>query len=210
MIYEPFLNGEFLVKLSKRSAGAVPMDQALESKYNKPVKSASGIIGITCKKEAVCKWSLMKHEKSNYNSLLRERSGINNKDEYSLHHEFWEQPTEVDRRCINQLASYVQERGNPFDVKDVVKNLVTETTFSDEATPFFLNCFTKGKENYDKFKKERLQDKETKLFDAIPKTRSTTQQGKIWKAPDVKKETINFLRIIDYSSLREFHVQYLL
>ena len=187
------------------------MDQALESKYNnKPVKSASGIIGITCKKEAVCKWSLMKHEKSNYNSLLCERSGINKKDEYSLHHEFWEQPTEVDRRCINQLASYVQERGNPFDVKDVIKNFVTETTFSDEATPFFLNCFTKGKENYDKFKKERLQDKETKLFDAIPKTRSTTQQGKIWKAPDVKKETINFLRIIDYSSLREFHVQYLL
>ena len=153
----------------------------------------------------------MKHEKSNYTSLLREISRINNEDEYSLHHEFSEQRTEVDKRCINQLASYVQERGNPFDVKeDAIKNLVTGTTLSDEATSFFLNCFTKGKENYDKFRKKRLQDKETKLFDTIPKTRLTTRKGKIWKAPDVKKETINFLRIVDYSRLREFDVQYLL
>ena len=41
-------------------------------------------------------------------------------------------------------------------------------------------------------------------------SRSTTRKGKIWKAPDVKKETINFLRIVDYSRLREFDVQYLL
>ena len=148
--------------------------------------------------------------KTNYTSLLREISGINNKDEYSLQHEFSEQRTEFDKRCVNQLASYVQERGNPFDIKeDAIKNLVTETLLSDEAISFFLNCFTKRKENY-KFRKERLQDKETKLFDAIPKTRLTTRKGKIWKALDVKEETINFLHIVDYSRLREFDVQYLL
>ena len=48
------------------------------------------------------------------------------------------------------------------------------------------------------------------MFDAIPKTRSTTRKGKIWKAHDVTKETINFLRIIDCSRLREFDVQQLL
>ena len=30
LIYESFLDGEFVVKLSKRSASAVPMDEALE------------------------------------------------------------------------------------------------------------------------------------------------------------------------------------
>ena len=71
----------------------------------------------------------MKHEKSNYTSLLREISEINNEDQYSLHHEFSEQRTEFNKRCVvNQLASYVQERGNPFDVKeDAMKNLVTGT-----------------------------------------------------------------------------------
>ena len=46
------------------------MDQAPESKYNKPAKDASGIIGITRRKEAVGKWNLIKHEKSNYTNLL--------------------------------------------------------------------------------------------------------------------------------------------
>ena len=69
-----------------------------------------------------------------------------------------------------------------------------------------MKCFTKGKENYDKFTKERLQDKKTKLFDAIPKTSSTMQKGKIWGAPDEKKETVSFFRVIDYSRLREFDV----
>ena len=63
LIYESFLDGEFVVKFSKRSASAVPVDQALESKHNKPAKSASGIIGITHKKKAVCKWNLMRHDK---------------------------------------------------------------------------------------------------------------------------------------------------
>ena len=127
LIYESFLDGEFVVKLNKRNAGAIPMDQASESKYNKPAKSASGIIGTTRKKETVCEWNLMKHEKSNYTSLLRETSGINNEDEYYLHHEFSEQRTKVDKRCVNQLASYVHERGNPFDFKeDAIKNLLQE------------------------------------------------------------------------------------
>ena len=166
------------------------MDQALDSKYNKPAKVTLGIIAWTGKNEAVYKWNLMKYEKSSYTNLFCEISGINKEHEYFLHHEFSEQPTEVDKRCVSQLDSYIQERGNPFDIKeDATKNLETGTTLSDEATSFFLKCFTKGKENYDKFTKERLQDKKTKLFDAIPKTSSTMQKGKIWGAPDEKKES---------------------
>ena len=36
------------------------------------------------------------------------------------------------------------------------------------------------------------------------------RKDKIWKAPDVKKETINILQTVDYSRLREFDVQHLL
>ena len=55
-IHENFLQGEFIVKLTKWKGSAVPVDQALESKYNKQAKSSSGIIGITRRKEVVCKW----------------------------------------------------------------------------------------------------------------------------------------------------------
>ena len=59
LIHENILQGEFVVKLTKRKGSAVPVDQALESKYNKQAKSSSGIIGITRRKDAVCKWDLI-------------------------------------------------------------------------------------------------------------------------------------------------------
>ena len=39
------------------------MDQALEKQYNKPAKGQSGIIGFSRRKEAVCKWNIIKQEK---------------------------------------------------------------------------------------------------------------------------------------------------
>ena len=39
------------------------MDMALEKQYNKPIKEASGIIGISQKKEEIGKWNLIRHDK---------------------------------------------------------------------------------------------------------------------------------------------------
>ena len=63
-IHESFFHGDFVVRLTQRNVSDISMDQALESKYNKPAKLAPGIIGITCRKAAVGKWHLIKHEKS--------------------------------------------------------------------------------------------------------------------------------------------------
>ena len=48
------------------------------------------------------------------------------------------------------------------------------------------------------------------MSEIISKTCSSTRKYKIWKASDVKKETINFLQIIEYSASKEIAVQYLL
>ena len=114
-IHENFLQGEFVVKLTKRKGSAVPVDQALESKYNKQARSSSEIIGITGRKEAVCKWGLIKHEKANYSNFLRKISGVDHEDEYSLHHEFSEKLSETDQTYIQQLVGYISDRGNPFE-----------------------------------------------------------------------------------------------
>ena len=58
-MYAAFVNGDFVVMHSLREGSAVPKDQALEKEYNKPAKCQSGIIGITRRKEAVCKWNLI-------------------------------------------------------------------------------------------------------------------------------------------------------
>ena len=54
-----------------------------------------------------------------------------------------------------------------------------------------------------------LEIKSAKLFDTIPKSRPPFKKGKPWKAPDIKEETVNFLRTVDYARLlRRFDVGY--
>ena len=52
--------------------------------------------------------------------------------------------------------------------------------------------------------------KSIKLFDIILKSRLSFKKRKSWKAPDIKEETVNFLRTVDYSRLPGFDVEYLL
>ena len=48
----------------------------------------AGIIDISRRKDVVCKWSIIKHEKARYKNFLREWSCLNSDDdEYAAHHE---------------------------------------------------------------------------------------------------------------------------
>ena len=55
-----------------------------------------------------------------------------------------------------------------------------------------------------------LEINSAKLFDTIPKRRPPCKKGKLWKAPDIKEETLNFLRTVDYARLQDFDVEYVL
>ena len=115
-------------------------------------------------------------------------SAIDNEDRCSLHHEFFKQCIETDLQCVKQLVAYVNERGNPFDVIEIlIKKLVAGTTFHEKPLSFILNCFSEGRLAYEKFRKEKLEIKSTKLFYTIPKSRPSFKKGKPWKAPDIKE-----------------------
>ena len=47
LIYQEFMAGNFVVRLTQRKTTAIPMDQALEKEYNKVAKGGGGIIVIT-------------------------------------------------------------------------------------------------------------------------------------------------------------------
>ena len=143
--------------------------------------------------------------------MLRKISSGDQEDEYSLHHKFSEKLSETDQTYIQQLVDYISDRGNPFDPENsTMKNLVTGATLDTATTSFLLDSVVKGAEAYDKFVKERLDCKSVKLFGKIPMTRKIKKMGKNWKPPDVNKETIYFLRMIDYSRLRSLDIADLL
>ena len=67
-IYGSFMAGGFFGRHNKRKASAVPMVQTLEKAYNKSAKSNSGIVGFSQRKDVVCRWNIIKHEKVKLNN----------------------------------------------------------------------------------------------------------------------------------------------
>ena len=64
--HQNFSQGGFFVTQSLRRGSGIPLDQAFEKQYNKPAKGQSGIIDITRRNEAVCKWNIIKQEKGQW------------------------------------------------------------------------------------------------------------------------------------------------
>ena len=119
----------------RRRGSKLPMDQALEKLYNKPAKGQSGIIGFSRRKEAVCKWNIVNHEKYQYTSSLEKVCDIINEDEYSIHHEFSISRTETDVSVVNQMMDYIKNRGNPFqDSNPLPRNFKTGELMREPLT----------------------------------------------------------------------------
>ena len=68
-----------------------------------------------------------KNQKAKFTKHLHELCLLNDKGEYTSHHEFSQSLIEADEECVLQIGNYIAERNNPFDTSSVTKltNLVT-------------------------------------------------------------------------------------
>ena len=211
-IQNQFIDGQFVVHHTRRSGSGMPMDQALEKEYNKTSKSTGGIIGFTKRKEAVAQWSIIKHEKAQFLSFLRDRCLLHQTSEYehNIHHDFAEVSTQKNQEFVKQIVAYIVERGNPFDVKNCnISNIVTGKLFDATQADHILNCIVKGESSYQEFRNKRIIEKSKNLNDTIPKM-SSKKVNPVSKRLDINKESLAALKQIDYARVRSYCVQRLL
>ena len=137
---------------------------------------------------------------------------LNEEDEYSLHHEFSQFITKADENSISLIVDFLLRRGNPFDTSYCITliNIVTNTDIDKESEQFLLNCVSIGSEACKDFIVTRVEQKTSKLLDTIPKTRKSTKVKETNVKLDVKKETVAFMRNVDYARLRGFNIRNLL
>ena len=102
-MYESFLNGDFVVRRSSRKGSVAPVDQAVEKAYSNPAKSSSGIIDFIQRKEAVCKWNVIRHGKAKYPNFMITICQMDENDECSLHYEFSDWIPKANRSSIATL-----------------------------------------------------------------------------------------------------------
>ena len=74
-----------------------------------------------------------------FSNLLRNFASLNHEDEYSLHHKFSDKQRETDQAYVEQVVTYISDRGNPFKAENTtIKNLATGATPEAESTSFLL------------------------------------------------------------------------
>ena len=90
---------------------------------------------------------------------------------------------------------------------DDVVNIVTGSQLTKDSSDFLLHCLEMGEESYNQFYKTRLEEKSSKLFDVIPKTRKVIKTVKGNAKIDLNKETVTLLRYIDYARIRNYSIE---
>ena len=89
-------------------------------------RGPSEIIGFSRKKEAVCKWNVIRHDKLLYISNLRFLWDRTVGDGYNLGHKFSPSANKADKIVVDTLFEYFKEDNKPFDFSnDKVTNFVT-------------------------------------------------------------------------------------
>ena len=210
LLYNSFLQGDFVVHHTSRKCSATPMDQALEMAYNKPAKGPGGVIGFTRQKESVAKWNIIKHEKSKFTTFLDEVCNMSGNDEYSVHHEFSDSITKKEEEDIECIKSCLMEKSlfEPGDICNIFSGKVLEK----EESQFLLSCYEGGEELYLKYRQERIVDKTKKILDRIPKpkTKKSKTSKKDQKNVDLKAETLTLVRAIDVARVHGYDMKELL
>ena len=89
-------------------------------------------------------------------------------------------------------------------------NIVTDAILEKDEEDFLMNYISLGKAARNEFYESRLPEKNIQLLETIRKTRKITKKQCEEKEYDFAKETVKFLRHIDYVRLRDFDLKTLM
>ena len=130
LLHTKFIVGDFVVAHSYRKGSSVPIDQALESAYNKPAKGPGGIIA---------KWNLIKHEKAGYTEFMNSVCDLAYNDEYTIHHELSNTFTNEEEKNVKTLFDFLSERGGVFK-NGPLSNIISGEEYDPKSRDFFIDC----------------------------------------------------------------------
>ena len=132
--------------------------------YNKPAKSAGGVIGITRRKEAMAIWEILRHDKEHYTSQMRaelEDIETNEESETSLHYEFNPSTANASSEQVQKICEHLSNNCNPLScelngspLRNIASGEENEIFFT-----FVMSALAIGEQQYTKFVESRLASK---------------------------------------------------
>lgn len=218
MLYKHFKKGMFVCNMTQRSTSGIGFDQALEKTYNYDSKASGGIIGFTREKKAVALWNIMKHEKDQYVSFMKNITHSNeDSDELNLHHDFNKSSAIKNSKQVHLLAEYLKTIVNPFKSGNKLINVVNQQELPYVETRHLLDCLDFGEKLFEEFIYERLELKTVSIFSKIStknvaKVKDVTSQlpKPVPKEPSKDVENNKATRYLEYAVSRGKTHEYML
>ena len=169
-VYENFEKGSFSIKEKPGRFTAVGGDQKLEQSINLSSKCSDGVIGHAKQKQYVAQWDLIYHEMMAIKNLHRQYANVMERThETYTHHQSSQATTDRKEAHLQEMMRFIEEKGSPLSVgtSPTLQNFATKELMSDNIRNDMLNAYTKGKEKYLTFRKERFLQKTTRISNTI-------------------------------------------
>lgn len=199
-VHEQFAKGNFSIKEIPGRFTAVGGDQKLEQTINLSSKCSDGVIGHAKQKQYVAQWDLIYHEMMAVKNLHRQYSDvIDRTHETYSHHESSQATTKRKEGHIQEMMRFIEEKGSPLslDASKTLQNFVTKEVMSDDIKTDMLNAFSKGKEKYLNFRKERFVTKTERISSTIHRTNLKTMKTLRKKPQKTTKTTVKEMNIAE-------------
>ena len=199
-VYENFSKGNFSIKEKPGRFTAVGGDQKLEQSINLSSKCSDGVIGHAKQKQYVAQWDLIYHEMMAVKNLHRQYANVMERTHETYnHHESSQSTTDRKKTQIQRMMRFIDEKGSPLAARasTTLQNFVTKEIMSEDIRNDILNAFTKGKEKYLTFRKERLLEKTTRISNTIHRENLRTMKNIRNKPQKTIRSTVKEMNIAE-------------
>ena len=199
-VYENFEKGSFSIKEKPGRFTAVGGDQKLEQSINLSSKCSDGVIGHAKQKQYVAQWDLIYHEMMAIKNLHRQYANVMERThETYTHHQSSQVTTDRKEAHLQEMMRFIEEKGSPLSVgtSPTLQNFATKELMSDNIRNDMLNAYTKGKEKYLTFRKERFLQKTTRISNTIHRANLKTMKTVRNKPQKTIKKTVKEMNIAE-------------
>ena len=198
-IHNAFCRGYWVLSRTNRRFSDIPIDQAHEQN-NKVLKGSGGVIGLTENPTALKQWMVSAPELARIiDEFERQVKGTINDPESDeqLHQESCSTQL-IFQKHVQNLVGVIKSKGNPFldHFADLV-TLDTRKVISQTVAQSITSLKDVGQENYEKFKKDVLEDRIVSIDTPIkrnnlPLPKKPQLKIKLQKTQKVKSLENNF------------------
>ena len=203
-VYSEFMDGNFVVKMSKHFFNEVPADQATEW-MNKMCKATGGIIGITRKdtaRDRFCvTWSVRSQVSRDTGNLFEqfsdeEETDLHRKDSTPARINAEEEKVEtlvhlLETQDVFRLPSKDKTANAPGNELVAISS---KDVASDDICQDLLSCESRGKKLVEGFIRTRLSERSTDFYAPLPKNKSKTFAHLYRETSGTQQRTLKILK----------------